>query len=143
MKFDKQKIFNKVATHLLKQNEKALNCHDACQYRGDGGTSCALGCLIPDDLYAKRLEGHSIRGSVLDDFDSKFLDEEDIPDPEFKKIVYRATGAKSVHDFVFLACLQSLHDNDEPNEWADELKGLARRYKLKMPSTLKKAKEVA
>ncbi len=43
----KQEIFDKVATHLLTQNEKALNSVGGCVYRTDKGLKCAVGCLIP------------------------------------------------------------------------------------------------
>lgn len=49
-----------VRQHLLEQG-----CHSSCdgiytyRYRGDGGTACAAGCLIPDELYDESMEGNA------------------------------------------------------------------------------------
>lgn len=51
---DAQSIFDKVATHLFTQGVQSKNLEDTrqpCAYRGANGTSCAVGCLIPDELY--------------------------------------------------------------------------------------------
>ena len=56
-----QQIFNKVATHLLKQNKRSIDKGtDVCLYRGPNGTKCAVGVLIPDSLYLKTMEGRNI-----------------------------------------------------------------------------------
>lgn len=55
-----QEIFDKVATHLLTQRERAFGIDGECCYRGVGGTKCAIGALIPDELYDKKLEGCSV-----------------------------------------------------------------------------------
>lgn len=52
---DKQEIFEKVATHLFTQGERAMGI-EVCQYRADNGRMCAVGCLIPDELYNPRME---------------------------------------------------------------------------------------
>lgn len=57
-----QEIFNKVYTHLYKQAQPALRHSDfidgpACAYRGEDGAMCAVGCLIPDDVYTPEIEG--------------------------------------------------------------------------------------
>lgn len=51
-----QEIFNKVAAHLLKQGRPARE-EDRCRYRTTDGLSCAVGCLIPDELYSPSFEG--------------------------------------------------------------------------------------
>ncbi len=33
-----------------------------CSYRGEGGSRCAAGCLIPDDLYRPEMEGETFEG---------------------------------------------------------------------------------
>lgn len=67
-----QEIFDKVATHLFTQGcRSAPNPKDtagACLYRGPNGTSCAVGVLIPDEIYAQEMEGVTI---------TNLLDEED------------------------------------------------------------------
>ncbi|RWB08803.1 MAG: hypothetical protein EOQ39_18680 [Mesorhizobium sp.] len=53
-----QEIFDKVATHLLTQNAKSQDLlGGTCLYRGSKGLTCAVGCLISDEAYAKGMEG--------------------------------------------------------------------------------------
>lgn len=63
-----QEIFDTVVKHLAAQKvaskDKALNDghhYDICAYRGDNGTSCAVGCLIKDEDYSPKMEGSSVR----------------------------------------------------------------------------------
>lgn len=51
----KQQIFDRVATHLVRQREKSIR-QGICQYRGDGGLKCAVGVLIPDYRYREYME---------------------------------------------------------------------------------------
>lgn len=56
---DKQEAFSRVFEHLYEQNELSVYRHangrDICKYRTtsrDGKTlKCAIGALIPDDIY--------------------------------------------------------------------------------------------
>lgn len=50
-----QEIFNKVATHLFTQGEQARN-DTACLYRAKDNKKCAVGCLIPDEMYIPEME---------------------------------------------------------------------------------------
>jgi hypothetical protein len=58
---NQQEIFNKVATHLITQGVQATSVmgsgYPSCAYRGDNGTMCAAGCLIPDEEYKSWFEG--------------------------------------------------------------------------------------
>lgn len=62
----KQEIFDRVAKHLIEQDEPSAYGEDVpvCRYRltsPDGKQlSCAIGCLIPDDEYDERLEGYGL-----------------------------------------------------------------------------------
>ena len=51
-----QEIFDEVAAHLLTQKKQAVNDEGVCLYRTPSGLSCAVGCLIPDDLYTPAIE---------------------------------------------------------------------------------------
>jgi len=55
-----QEVFDKVATHLLTQGKQSVNAGGTCLYRGPGGTSCAVGCLIPDKVYREEMEGNDL-----------------------------------------------------------------------------------
>lgn len=63
-----QEIFDTVATHLFKQGRRAVRgCAEVvCAYRGVGGLKCAVGVLIPDQLYTEMMEGSTVFG-LLDD----------------------------------------------------------------------------
>lgn len=56
-----EELSAKIRDHLIAQNAQSLNPkdHHACAYRGDNGASCAVGCLIPDDLIVPEWEGKS------------------------------------------------------------------------------------
>lgn len=60
------KLIDKIATHLAKQ-QKRSESKAGCAYRGKGGTMCAVGCLIPDELYTDRIETLTYSGMMQDD----------------------------------------------------------------------------
>ena len=51
-----QEAFDKVKAHLLLQNSRALYKNHGCRYKDQDGKKCAVGCLIPDELYEDRFE---------------------------------------------------------------------------------------
>ena len=61
-----QEVFDTVVTALRRQGCKSVKrvaspradqCTPVCRYRGENGTKCAVGHLIPDELYDRRMEG--------------------------------------------------------------------------------------
>lgn len=65
-------ISETIRDHLIKQRARAMtrklcwapeNPALFCQYRGDNGTMCAVGCLIPDSQYDESFEGEPINGT--------------------------------------------------------------------------------
>lgn len=56
---NKQMIFDTVRAHLLRQNRPSVN-DIGCAYRGEGGTMCAVGCLIDDRYYDPHFEGDNL-----------------------------------------------------------------------------------
>lgn len=54
-----QEIFDKVVHHLFKQGKPATDL-GACRYRTQDGLSCAVGCLIPNELYSVEIEHKSV-----------------------------------------------------------------------------------
>jgi len=115
---NKQDIFNKVATHLLNQNKRSSMRTKAgaicCAYRGDDGTSCAVGCLISDKDYTADMEAHSVS-------------------PLFRD--FPIIGAKLGHK-DFLSKLQWIHDQAIIGEWRDKLIDLANTEGLTLPPCL-------
>lgn len=61
---NKQEIFDKVSTHLATQGRRARSGDDICVYRNSSGLSCAAGCLIPNELYDRGMEGDTINNLV-------------------------------------------------------------------------------
>lgn len=62
-----QEMFDAVARHLLSQRTHARamirvngGLAYACAYRGFFGSKCAIGVLIPDDKYDRKMEGHIV-----------------------------------------------------------------------------------
>ena len=57
----KQDIFNTVWDAMKAQNWKRSSAYAGddyeCQYRGPNGMMCAAGCLMPDSVYRKDMEG--------------------------------------------------------------------------------------
>lgn len=62
-----QQVFDTTLHHLRKQGTAATAQNQdgrlRCAYRGENGTSCAIGCHIPDSLYLPEYEGR--RASTL------------------------------------------------------------------------------
>lgn len=119
---NKQQVFDKVAAHLLAQGQtssKGNHPGGTCLYRGPNGTKCAVGCLIPDDMYEPTMEGKSMPESG--DFD-----------------MYLSTVGKVLvqiveeDTFPLLAALQILHDTVIPKHWDIELRKSAVKFNLKV-----------
>ncbi|MFV1943459.1 hypothetical protein VPH49_21845 [Pseudomonas luteola] len=51
-------IVTKVAEHLAKQRKLSF-IGGGCKYRGPDNCMCAIGALIPDELYSAAIEGHT------------------------------------------------------------------------------------
>jgi hypothetical protein len=56
-----QEIFDTVARHLMTQGAQALRKKpglndETCAYRGDDGKKCAVGALIPDNIYVPEMD---------------------------------------------------------------------------------------
>lgn len=126
----KQEIYTTVRTHLLTQMEKSKidpakveEINEAkkqsgfsyigeatCAYRGLGGKTCAIGCLIPDTLYKLVMEGN--RGGT--------------------GMIMQAIGLNPLDSSmqIFLNGLQNIHDNYEPRDWRERLDAFAVYHKV-------------
>ena len=52
-------VIEKIAQHLAKQRARSIKTFNgmlSCAYRGKNGTMCAVGCLIPDEMYTVGME---------------------------------------------------------------------------------------
>lgn len=109
-----REVFEKVKAHLLTQGKRSMGPRNdetntiRCAYRGDNGAMCAIGCLIPDELYSPTLEGH----------DSSHCD---------IRTVLAKAGFESI-DKSMLSVLQRMHDGYSPDMWTIELDRIEARY---------------
>jgi hypothetical protein len=111
-----QQIFDKSASHLLKQGEKSwLVNRFACAYRSEGGLMCAVGCLIDDSAYSPELEGTAIDHS-----------------PNVQRAL-RHSGIEFDTDgqvMLLLTRLQWVHDIKDAHDWPEFLSKTANEFKL-------------
>lgn len=105
-----QDVFNTVATHLLKQNERSGGAK-ACLYR-DGPLKCAVGVLIADEHYRPDLEEKGANSYLV----MQALTRSGWPE---------STKAESLY-----YALQVVHDDFEPEEWREKLASVAKLYNL-------------
>lgn len=113
-----QEAFTTVARHLLSQKERALKSNPnnplspICAYRTEDGKKCAVGCLIPDELYLKEMEDLPVRRLILDF-------------PSIAQLFKDVDGS-------LLKKLQYLHDDPiETPYWAIQLRHFAEEFNLK------------
>lgn len=116
-----QEIFDTVARHLLTQKEK---CGEGalCNYRR-GGLKCAVGVLIPDELYSSAIEGIPV--------DHFFLEEDALlPSPEVAAVSawFKRTFPDGQNRLIDE--LQVVHDSWKVEEWKDELAHVAYTFYL-------------
>ena len=64
---NRQEVFDKIYLHLIEQGRKSVNSDGRCQYRYPDGDKCAIGCLIPDELYTPELEGNGVSMPIIED----------------------------------------------------------------------------
>ncbi len=115
MTYTKQQTFNKVVRHLRRQGVQSSRT-GRCLYRGPDDTKCAVGCLIPDELYQLGMEGCSSMGNPM-------------------STCLRLLG----HDVGLCGNLQRAHDSYMPGgryeeqglEWA--LECIAEKHGLNVP----------
>lgn len=109
-----QEIFEKAATHLLKQGVKSTD-DGRCRYRGPDNTMCAVGALIPDNAYDPDFEGISVKSlDPTDDFHQSLECRGRMA--KLKKAMH-AGGVDPVEHNNLLSALQGTHDCRSPHGW--------------------------
>lgn len=86
-----QEVFETVSRHLFSQGHQSLNTFGACLYRGLKGEMCAVGVLIPDEVYTEDMEYKRI-GSLIADHSDK------LPD-YIHDNMYLLSDLQEVHDY--------------------------------------------
>lgn len=111
MSVSTQETFDIVARHLLTQGVRSVDAAAGgevlCRYRSSLGLKCAVGVLIPDDLYTPSMESNPV-----------------VDDPV--RSVIDGLG----HDLSLCEELQELHDDVPVCEWDDALRKLAHDWNL-------------
>jgi hypothetical protein len=69
-----QEVFDIVVNHLFTQGRPAHDGVQGCMYRAPDGLRCAVGVLIPDDLYDPEFETNSADKVIHDLFKSGLAD---------------------------------------------------------------------
>ena len=112
-----REIFYKVEKHLLKQNERSYDKGLArgCRYRNDQGLTCAVGCLMTDDMYEASFEGESVR--------DKYVTEALTP-------IIGVNKAKKEDKLELLSKLQQIHDSTSVGNWDIKLRELKLEFKI-------------
>lgn len=111
---NRQETYQIVRDHLLTQNKRSSTKKDLCLYRGPNDTSCAIGCLIPNNLYKKSMEGRSLM---------------DVLEHEPKLSAFLEVD-ENMGDKGFLTGLQSIHDWHPLETWPQRLFDFANKYSL-------------
>ncbi len=97
-----QEAFDKVARHLLTQNERAVEGVSFCKLLTSDGKKCAIGCLIPEGEYFPAMEGMNFAAfPFLQGVSSKLLEH-----------------------------LQWIHDKQRPSSWKKRLAAAAEAFGL-------------
>ena len=109
--------FNIIVRALRKQKSKAMGFYPdyRCAYRGANGNKCAIGHLIPDELY--------------DSCYDEMLVEEDVIIALAKKGLFIRSD--------FFARMQRIHDNCAPDQWEAEWAVAAHKFDLTIPRPTK------
>jgi hypothetical protein len=133
---NKQELFDKVAVHLINQGKKSSN-YEGCRYR-HGELRCAIGCLIPDDVYTSKLEGQDINCVLA------YANSEDPDTVKMARFFKKLLPTKALRGLALE--LQWIHDTGLSNDWyADLLESAVENRlstkKLKAAMAKKKAKK--
>lgn len=112
---DDQAVFNFVARHLLAQGIQAVDHNGDCKYK-ERDLSCAFGCLIPLSEYTPDFENGKVMSSIERCGSSE------------SSILITAYAIEKGYNLDLISSLQQIHDNSEPENWEECLKGAAISY---------------
>lgn len=122
---DKQEIFNKAYLGLKSQGFERSSVEECCLYRDPSGRKCAIGYLIPDELYSENMERYGFANSLVKRF------------PEIAKIlgVQDSDYSIPISFLSFLDELQMCHDlGHTPEKMEEKLQDFAHNYSLTVPT---------
>ncbi len=97
---DTQAVVDKILKHLWDQERVSTSSYaKGCAYRGRDGTKCAIGILIPEEVYLSEMEGKGFNTIC-----SIFKEVRDLPEIQALRVDHPIHGPLG-------RALQRLHDN--------------------------------
>ena len=125
-----QEIFDTVLAHLREQGEAATSAGGSCRYRGANGTACAIGCLIPDELYDPMIEGLGV-GRIIEAVVPEYRQDQT---QELLPVFARIKNHIGAEHLPLLHELQEAHDMDlyisGLDAWEEEMHRIACAFDL-------------
>jgi hypothetical protein len=111
-----QEAFDAMVQHLRNQGKQSkFEYSTICAYRTPDGLKCAVGALIPDELYSKEMERTDIYNLVIE---SKGF-------PKLGELFANV-------NLELLSEMQDIHDSiPQPYRWERKFRLLAEKYGLK------------
>lgn len=112
---DRQKAFDIMVTALREQGRRSMNYRQTvCLFRGENQNKCAIGHLIPDDLYDACFDEASTLYDIMEN-----------------NIMIKTYGEWERGDLQFLSDMQLCHDNEDLKDWEPTWKAIAEKYGIK------------
>lgn len=114
---NKQEIFDRVKTHLLRQGKRSLGTVHSegrvPRYKNDEGLTCAIGYLLDPDAYSEEFEGQAVTEPMVEE-------------------ALRKSGVvpENDDDYALLRDLQAVHDISPPEWWERKLWDIAQNFGL-------------
>ncbi len=120
----KQEIFNKVWDwFVVKNNPRSVSPTGSCCYRGVNGSKCAIGVLLPDELYQPRFEGYLAKDLLMA-----------LATAGPAGVAFVESIGGEVDSDLFLQQLQDAHDDSHVCPVYGALRDVAEEFKLAIPS---------
>lgn len=88
-------LLTQIKDFLVTQGKPSANEEGDCLYRGPEDLKCAVGCIIPDELYKESFENCSVDHNHLEDLVKELSNLYDIP---LYKLIEDLRVAQSIHD---------------------------------------------
>jgi hypothetical protein len=101
-----QTTYNEIVSGLRKQNAKSVGENGCCMFRGLNNTKCAIGMILPDELYNPLFDN-----------------------PKSDLTVWSLDIIKR-HNEKLLSALMIVHDQKLIKDWEQQFEGVAVRFGL-------------
>jgi len=109
-KFTRQTAFETAVKGLYAQGAIAIENNSSCKFRATNGNRCAVGMLMPDEVYSEQMEDEWLP-TIFEDFKEfrNLFVENELPLDKMTSSCY-ITKESSIA-FFLMDLQQSLHDN--------------------------------